>query len=146
MPMMMLMLTSEGSNFSSANYDNSLWSRRIASEQTKITAKDLRPMAEIIKTEMVLNSRGGLVAPREYFFNFVWPALDHPDPWKAYKPVSQALKDGTISATEVIKRDNRDAETVFGMIEKERESGQGPERKKEEKQQPKKQEKAVTNA
>ena len=111
MPLMLVLLSSRESNFSSAQYDGEIYSDGVAETQALIDNKSLDGALEQVVTELVLAGETG--RPDEYEFIWSWPKPPHANREKLVKALRTALEDGGISLVEYCQDLGLDYEQVL---------------------------------
>lgn len=110
MPLMMILLSSEGNSFSGANHDGQIYIRSVQGMQHWLAAGTLTPQARQIAAEVAIAKR--IVRPRKVEFEFGWVKPPHPDPRKNYEAIRMQLEDGTMSLKEACAALDRDFDSV----------------------------------
>lgn len=110
MPLMMILLSSEGNSFSGANHDGQIYIRSVSSLQTWLQTGTLTPQYNQIASEVAIAT--GRVRPKGLKYDFTWTLPPHPDPKKNYEALRMQLEDGAISLSEVCAKLGRDFESV----------------------------------
>lgn len=110
MPLMMILLSSEGNSFSGANHDGQIYIRSIAGLQSWLWKGCVRPQCRQVEQEVVI--RKGLRRPRRVEMVASWPVPPHPDPKKNYEALRMQLEDGAIDLRSVCTALGRDFDSV----------------------------------
>lgn len=110
MPLMMILLSSEGNSFSGANHDGQIYIRGVQGTQAWMATGTLAPQCRQIATEITIRTR--VRRPRRVEYAWTWPVPPHPDPRKNYEALRMQLEDGAIALDEVCAALGRDFETV----------------------------------
>lgn len=98
MPLMMILLSSADSNFSSAHYDGAVYMRRLKARQAWLERTTLNQFLEQIILELVLE--GVAERPADYRFRWTWELPPYVDPGKQRKADRMALEDGALPLSE----------------------------------------------
>lgn len=110
MPLMMVLLSSEGNSFSGANHDGQIYIRSVGGFQTGLFTGTLTPQYNQIATEVAIATNRR--RPRKLRYEGTWTQPPHPDPKKNYEALRMQLEDGAISLSEVCAKLGRDFESV----------------------------------
>lgn len=110
MPLMMILLSSEGNSFSGANHDGQIYIRNVSGCQYWYQTGTLVPQYNQIATEVAIAL--GIKKPRQMKYECTWTQPPHPDPKKNYEALRMQLEDGAISLSEVCAKLGRDFESV----------------------------------
>lgn len=110
MPLMMVLLSSEGNSFSGANHDGQIYIRTVTSVQSWLGCGTLTPQYNQIATEVAIARN--VRRPRKVRYTLTWVKPPHPDPKKNYEALRMQLEDGAISLADVCAALDRDFETV----------------------------------
>lgn len=94
MPLMMVLLSSADSNFSSAHYDGAVYMRRIKSRQAWLERTTLNQFLEQIIAELVI--AGEVERPDDYSFIWTWEVPPYVNPEKQRKADRMAVEDGAM--------------------------------------------------
>lgn len=94
MPLMMVLLSSSESNFSSAHYDGAVYMRRIKARQAWLERSTLNQFLEQIIAELVIS--GEVNRPAEYGFLWTWETPPYVNPEKQRKADRMAVEDGAM--------------------------------------------------
>lgn len=111
MPLMVVLLSSADSNFSSAHYDAQVYMRAIEWLQSFISRRSLVPYVRSMSREVSLALR--LVIPTKVKFKFTWPKPPYVNPKQMYDALSQQLEDGACSMSDVMAMYGRNEESVI---------------------------------
>lgn len=110
MPLMMVLLSSEGNSFSGANHDGQIYIRSCQGLQKWLERGTLTPQFNQIAVEVALAT--GRKRPRTLAYAYTWPLPPHPDPKKNYEAIRMQLEDGALSLSDACAMLGRDFETV----------------------------------
>lgn len=110
MPLMMVLLSSEGNSFSGANHDGQIYIRTVVCLQSWLGTGTLAPQYNQIGLETA-NTRG-IKRPRRIKYTLTWVKPPHPDPKKMYESLRMQLEDGSIDLAGVCAALDRDFDTV----------------------------------
>ena len=110
MPLMMVLLSSEGNSFSGANHDGQIYIRSVRNQQMWLERAMLTPQFDQIAIEVALAL--GQPRPRDLWYAMSWQLPPHPDPKKNYESLRMQLEDGSLSLADVCGRLGLDFETV----------------------------------
>lgn len=102
MPLMMVLLSSAGSNFASAHYDGAVYLRRIRALQSWFERRTLNELLEQVISELVIAERlsDRLVRPATYSFRWTWETPPYVNPEKQRKADRIAVEDGALPLDE----------------------------------------------
>ena len=110
MPLMMILLSSADSNFSSAHYDGAVYMRRIKAIDSWLSLRTLRPLVK----EVVKEQRFSRVSiPSDYQLMWSWPVPPYVNPEKQKKADRIDLEDGTKSVQQLIVESGGDPDVVL---------------------------------
>lgn len=112
MPLMMVLLSSEGNSFSGANHDGQIYIRKVTTIQAWLGCGTLGPQYNQIGLEVALAR--GIQRPRKVKYALTWVKPPHPDPKKQYEALRMAMEDGAIPLSDVCAALGLDFETVVG--------------------------------
>jgi capsid protein len=116
MPLMLVLLSSRHSNFSSAQFDGSIYAEGVNDTQGMLELQHLNGCVEQVIVELVLT---GLVSrPPEYSLTWSWPKPPHADIAKISKALRSQLEDGAISLVEYCAALGYDYEQVLANRER----------------------------
>jgi hypothetical protein len=110
MPLMMVLLSSEGNSFSGANHDGQIYIRTVVSLQSWIGCGTLVPQYNQIGIETAIAR--GIVIPRRVRYAMTWVKPPHPDPKKHYEAIRMQIEDGTLDLKGACAALDRDFESV----------------------------------
>lgn len=110
MPLMMVLLSSADSNFSSAHYDGAIYIRGVQYVQNWIERVTLNMYVSKIVREMTLGSV--VQVPDRWRPVWTWPVPPYADPKKHYDSLRARLEDGVIAPQDVCAAYGTDWETV----------------------------------
>jgi capsid protein len=110
MPLMMILLSSEGNSFSGANHDGQIYIRSVQGCQAWMWNGTLRPQFRQIEQEVLI--RKALRRPRKVEMRATWTQPPHPDPKKNYEALRMQLEDGAIDLGGVCAALGRDFDSI----------------------------------
>lgn len=110
MPLMMILLSSEGNSFSGANHDGQIYIRSVEGTQVWLHTGTLTGQARQIGAEVAIAK--GIRRPRKVEYEWTFTTPPHPDPKKNYEALRMQLEDGSISLLEVCAKLGRDFDSV----------------------------------
>ena len=110
MPLMMVLLSSEGNSFSGANHDGQIYIRSVQGTQAWMASGTLNPQVDQISQEAI--NITGIRRPRRVQYVWTWMLPPHPDPRKNYEALRMQLEDGSMSLLDVCAALGRDFDTV----------------------------------
>jgi capsid protein len=116
MPLMMVLLSSQDSNFASAHYDGAVYIRGIVSNQKWIQRLTLEPLLRDLSVEVRLAH--GMPRPTRVTHQWTWPIPPYSDPKKQYEALRMRLEDGTIDYGDLLSFFGLEAETVIANRER----------------------------
>lgn len=94
MPLMMLLLDSSRSNYSSARFDGQLFARAVNGKRIDLSSRLLWPTAQRVFREGALLGRVPALDPREYAPRWRWPPQPHVDPQKEAEAAAKRIELG----------------------------------------------------
>lgn len=109
MPLMMVLLDSNGHNYSSARFDGQLYNRSVQSLQAWLTRVKLSRLFRLVEPEIRLLRK--LRRPAVVEQSWTWPVAPHVDPQKEAEAIGTLLDLGLISEIEAAAMIGRDYET-----------------------------------
>jgi capsid protein len=110
MPLMLVLLSSSDSNFSSAQFDGTIYAEGVAAFQAMLERQTLRLHVEEVITDLVL--AGDVQRPADYTITFSWPKPPHANIEKITKALRTQYEDGAISLMEYCVALGHDYERV----------------------------------
>lgn len=111
MPLMMVLLSSADSNFSSAHYDGQIYMRGIEWLQSWISRRTLNCLIKKIIRELELAGVYGV--PRKYVLNWTWPKPPYVNPKQMHDSLHARLLDGSATLSDVLASYSLDLETTI---------------------------------
>ncbi len=119
MPLMMVLLSSADSNFSSAHYDGQIYIRGIQSLQSYIERLCLNLFLKKLVRELQLSRR--VTPPRRYNPMWTWPVPPYVNPKQMYEALRGQLEDGTAAYSDVLGAYGRNLEETIRKRQRENE-------------------------
>lgn len=95
MPLMMVILSSEGNSFSGAQHDGQIYIRQVEQLQTQIATDTLNPQIDQVALETRLAR--GLARPRDTRYVWTWTKPPHPNPKQQQEMIRMQVEDGVIA-------------------------------------------------
>lgn len=112
MPLMMVLLSSADSNFSSAHYDGQIYTRGVSGTQNQLSRETLNPLVDIVARDLILARKTR--RPRgKISYSWTWPVPPYVNPQQMYNALRARLEDGTISYPDVLAAYGQDEDTVI---------------------------------
>jgi capsid protein len=119
MPLMMLLLDSSSSNYSSARFDGQMFWRGVAKTQGWL-GRILARIESLVAREAEL--MGMLPAsPPDLMRQFVWPRAPHVDPVKEAEAERMALQNGSLSYTQLCAANGTSIERMIAQRKRDNE-------------------------
>lgn len=112
MPLMVVLLSSADSNFSSAHYDGQIYMRFLGALQRFIERQTLNLFLRKVVAELLFIKRIKSIPPL-WKSKFTWPKAPYVNPKDMYDALRAMLEDGTASYPDVLAAYGRDEETVI---------------------------------
>lgn len=110
MPLMLVLLSSHNSNFSSAQFDGTIYAEGIADFQGMIERQHLDGCVEQVIADLVIDQQ--VERPSEFYLEWSWPVPPHANIEKVTKALRMQFEDGAISLVDYCAKLGMDYERV----------------------------------
>ena len=118
MPLLLVLLSAEQSNFSQSRIDvNVFYERGLASERSRLWSRILSRLVGLVAREAMLvkDRRGNFILPKKpdrVRFEWGWDPLPQADPLKAANADEARIRQGITTTDRIIAREGEDPEEI----------------------------------